>query len=180
MADANAQAAKPAPAKPTPPIPANQAAAAPAAAAAAKPAAQTLRQVQVKKIALGNFKPIGHFTEPFQAQLPDGWDFEDALNPDFWSFVAPSMQANASISGSQDRLGTIVEILAKDHAFYGIVYVKRLRKNAQGQADGAYVVCVGPIVDPKTGVACPVDLATGGPWRGRKPAAEPGEAAKAA
>jgi hypothetical protein len=134
--------------------------------------------VQAKRLPIGSFKPIGHYSEPHQAMLPAGWDFEDALLPDFWTFVAPSMQANAAANFTQDRLGTVVEIFAQDHAFYGKVYIKGLRRNAQGQANGAYVVCIGPSIDPTTGKPAPIDLATGGPWKGRKPVeAEPAKAA---
>jgi hypothetical protein len=131
-----------------------------------------LRQAQVRKLQVGSFKPTGHFSEDHQAMLPAEWDFSDALDPDFWCFVAPSMQANASVTGLQDRLGTVIEIITKDHAFYGRVYVKGLKRNAQGQADGLYVECIGPQINPDTGKMCPVDLATGGPWKGRKPAAD--------
>ena len=139
-------------------------------AAQAKPVAPTLRAVQVRKLSPERFKPVGHFTDPYQAMLPSEWDFEDVLNPDFWGFVAPSMQANVASGNLHDRLGTVVEILTKDHTLFAQVYITGLRRNSQGQADGAYVVCIGPAIDPETGKACPVDLKTGQVWKSRKAA----------
>lgn len=136
-------------------------------AAVAKPA-QTLRSVQTARVPADRFKPCGHFTEDRQVMMRPDWDFADVLNPDFWSIVAPSMQANASLGARHDHVGNVIEILSPDHAYYGRVYVKGLKKNSQGVADGLFVECIGPSFDPETGKMCPVDLKTGLPWKGRK------------
>jgi hypothetical protein len=139
---------------------------APAPAPAAP--AQTLREVQIRKLPMERFKPVGHYNDPQQAMLKAEWDFEDVLNPYFWSFVAPSMQANISASIMQDKLGTLIHIHTEDHAFYGVVLVHGLHRNSQGQADALAVTCIGPVYDPETGKCHPVDVKTGGIWKGRK------------
>lgn len=166
MADANAQAAKPAPVKSPA---ATNAAPASVPAAAVEDTRPSRRQVQHKRVPIGSFKPVGHFTEAHQVLIPADWDIDDVLKPDFFTFVAPGMQANPTMGSRQDRLGTVVEVITADHAFYALVYIKSLRRNSLGMADGANSVCIGPSIDPKTGKMCPVDLSTGGPWKGRSP-----------
>lgn len=147
------------------------AAAAPAPAAVGNPG-QRLRAVQTPRVSTERFREFGHFAWHQQVDMRPDWDFEDVLNPDFWSGVASFFQANAAAGVSHDRLGTVVEILTRDHAYYGKVYVKGLRKNKQGVADGLIVECIGPSFDIETGKMCPVDLNTGLPWKGRKAAEE--------
>lgn len=129
---------------------------------------QTLRAAQVRKVPIGRMKPVGHFAEPQQVLLPADWDFEDVLKPEFWSFVAPSMQANTAASVMQDRLGTILHIHTEDHAFYAEVYVHGLRRNAQGQANALDVTCIGPLYDATADQCFPVEVKTGKRWMGRK------------
>ena len=137
-----------------------------AVAPVAKPA-QSLRAVQTARLTVDRFKETGHFAYHQQAWMKPDWDVSDALNPDFWSGVASFFQANPSAGISKDRLGTVVELIPEDHAFYAKVCVVGFRKNSQGVADGLYVTCIGPQCDPETGKMCGVDLKTGLPWKGR-------------
>lgn len=164
------------PAKPTKtaavaaaPAVAAPAVAAPAAAAPApaKKDEPKLRAVQIRRISRERLKPIGHFSDPQEAMLPAGWDFADVLDPSFWSHIARDLQANVHASILHDRLGTKIDISTEDHAFFGQVKVVGLRRNKENVADGAYVVCVGPGWDHETGKCAPIDLKTGGIWKGR-------------
>jgi hypothetical protein len=134
--------------------------------------AQTLRQAQVKRIPTSRLKPIGHFSDPQQAMLPAGWDFTDALEPEFWALIAPGLQANVAASVMHDRLGTIFHIHSDDNAFYGQVVVTALRRNKEGTADAALVTCIGPAWDAENNRAWAVDVKTGGVWKGRPAKAE--------
>jgi hypothetical protein len=131
--------------------------------------AQKLRESQVRKLPPDRLQPEGHFSLPQRAQMPLGWDFEDALNPDFWAFVAHRMQAQANAAAKSTVAGAEIRLVADDLAFCADIMVLDIRKNMHGQADGLYVSCIGPSVDPATGKACPVDVKTGLPWTGRKP-----------
>ena len=144
----------------------------PAAAQPAIPApegirAQKLRESAIKRLATGRMKPIGYYSEPQQIMVPADWDMDDILKPECWAFIAPSLQSNPSASVMHDRLGTILHVHTEDHAFYAILYVHKLQRDAQGQANAAEMTCIGPAVDPETGKACAVDVKTGMPWQGR-------------
>lgn len=152
--------------------PAKTAAPAPVPAAAPEPLAaskvrQGLRAAQVKRISRSRLKPIGHFSDPQEAMLPPDWDFTDALDPAFWALIARELQANVHASILHDRLGTTIDISTEDHAFYGQVKVVGLKRNKEGHADAVVVTCIGPIYDPVTNKCYPVDLKTGGIWKGR-------------
>lgn len=173
-----AEPTAPAPTRTARPIP-SPPPAQPLAAQAAAPAkpVQKLREVQVRKLLGGSLKASGQFTYPHTALLPGEWDFEDVLNPDFWVHHAKTLQnIGAPTDGLPQGIGCTFEILPKDLAFYGQVMVKGLRKNVHGEADGVYVICIGPLQD-ENGKACPIDLKTGLPWKGRK---KPDADAKAA
>jgi hypothetical protein len=127
-------------------------------AAPAAAAVPTRRQVQPRRLAAGRLKPAGHYTQPHVALLPVGWDFTDVLNPDFWTTHAATLQSIGRITdGLSEGVGSVFEVIPEDMAFYGKVIVKGLRRNAQGQADGVYVVPLG----------VPIDLNTGLAWAGR-------------
>ncbi len=141
--------------------------AAPVTPAAATPSRANLRDTQNKKISVDRMKPVGYFFEPQQIMIKAGWELEDVLKPEFWSFIAPNLQANPSASVMQDRIGTVIHVHTEDHAYYALLYVNALARNSQGQANALKVTCIGPCVDPATGRACAVDVNTGLPWKGR-------------
>jgi hypothetical protein len=126
----------------------------------------------VRRLPTERFKPVGFFSEPQQVMLPATWDFADVLNPECWALLAPALQANVAASVLHDRLGAILHIHAEDHAFYGQVYVHGLRRNKEGSADAVYVTCIGPAYDRETDRCYPVDVRTGGIWKGRAAKAE--------
>ena len=134
------------------------------------PDAKTRRQVQPRKLTPERVLPEGQHTQPQEAMLPSGWDFEDVLKPDFWASWAHRLDSAAQAS-SKSAVGTKIRILTEDDAFDAVVRVIGLRKNAFGVADGLHVVCIGPCYDPETDQCYPVDAKTGKRWTGRKPKA---------
>jgi hypothetical protein len=134
--------------------------------------AQKLRDAQVRKITPERMQSFGYHAnlpDPQQVMIPASWDIEDVLTPECWTFIAPKMQSNPSASVMHDRLGAVFHVHTEDHAFYAVLYLHSLVRNAQGQAHALKVTCIGPACDPSTGKACPVDVKTGLPWKGRKP-----------
>ena len=88
-----------------------------------------------------------------------GMPFEEVFRPGFWGNVVHLFKKDI-IAGGADRAGAIIHLRTEDHAFYARLYVRAVLER------GLLVQCVGPSFDPKTGKACPIDLATGGPWYG--------------
>ena len=123
---------------------------------------QTLREAQAHKLKSSSFKVSEFARARFDAMLPADWDYEDALNPSFWSYIASTLGKNHYTNG-QDLTGAFIDLATEDHAFYAHLYVRKILKEG-----GLIVQCIGPSVDPHTGKAMPIDLATGGPWAGRK------------
>lgn len=126
----------------------------------AKPA-QTLREAAPRKLKPSSFKGSEFARARFDAVIPADYDFEDAIEPSFWSYVRQDFMPNA-LTGGMSRIGSFVDLTTEDHAFYAHLYVAGVTK------DGLIVQCIGPATDPKTGKAMPVDLKTGLPWAGRK------------
>jgi hypothetical protein len=123
--------------------------------------AQTLREAAPRKLKPSNFQGSEFARARYDAVMPAEWDFDDALRPSFWSYVAHEFKKNA-LTGGRDRVGAFIDLGTEDHAFYAQLYVRGTT------TDGLIIQCIGPSVDPKTGKTCPVDLKTGLPWAGRK------------
>ena len=66
----------------------------PQPAAPAPKAPLGLRETQTHKLPTERMKPVGYFCEPQQVMIKAGWDLDDIFKPEFWSFIAPSLQAN--------------------------------------------------------------------------------------
>lgn len=58
----------------------------------------------------------------FVATIPAGWKFEECLRPEFWVHVCPLFKRDPSIN-SPEKTGSLIHILAEDHAFYAQLYV---------------------------------------------------------
>lgn len=127
----------------------------------AKPA-QTLREAAPRKLKPSSFQGSEFARARFDAVLPPEWDFEDAMQPEFWAYVSHKFRSN-QLTGGRDRIGAFIDLATEDHAFYALLYVCDITKSG-----GLIVQCIGPSVDPKSGRTCPVDLKTGRPWGGRK------------
>ena len=132
--------------------------------------AQKLRAAQVRKLPPDRLQPEGHFSMPQRAQVPAGYVFEDVLNPDFWAFVAHRLMSMAKAAGTSSIAGAEIKVVADDLSFCADLMVTGVRVNGQGQADGLFVICVGPCYDPETDTCCPVDAKTGKRWVGRNTA----------
>ena len=131
--------------------------------------AQKLRAAQVRKLPPDRLQPEGHFSLPQRAQVPLGWDYEDALNPDFWVFVAHRLAAMAKAANG-NVAGAEIKMVADDLSFCADMMVTGVRYNGLNQPDGLFVQCIGPCYDPETDACCPVDVKTGKRWTGRKTA----------
>jgi len=133
----------------------------PNAAAATQPATKTMRQEQPIALKPGAFQGAEFARARFDAMMPSGIAFEEALKPSFWTNVVHLLSRN-QLTNQPDRSGAFIDLGTEDHAFYAKLYVRAVGSN------GLIVQCIGPSIDAK-GRACPVDLATGLPWTGAQP-----------
>lgn len=93
-------------------------------------------------------------------RMPVGHTFEDLLKPDYWALVAHRFQGDKR-SKAPDYAGSIIEVWsAEPDGFLAHLFVVAVRDQALS------VICIGPQKDSKTGLACPIDLTTGGPYSG--------------
>ncbi len=128
---------------------------------AATPDSNALRKQPVM-LKPGDFEESAYAFADCSARVPAGMPFEEVLRPGFWTNVVHLFQRNLA-AGTPDRSGAIIHVRTEDHAYYAKLYVRAVLSR------GLIVQCVGPLQDPKTGKACPVDLATGRPWSGPAP-----------
>lgn len=134
--------------------------AAPETPAASTAAPQkTLREVAPAMLKPGDFEESQYAFLDVSAKIPAGMPFEEVFRPTFWANVVHVFKKDI-IANNPDRSGAIIHLRTEDHAFYAKLYVRAVLRN------GLIVQCIGPSFDPKTGKACPVDLATGMPWGG--------------
>jgi hypothetical protein len=61
--------------------------------------------------------------------MPVDHTIEDALKPEYWAHVAHRLQQNA-LTGQPDRSGAIIRLRTEDHAFFAMLYVRAVRKEA--------------------------------------------------
>lgn len=144
--------------------PAKQKTAKQAEAAAPAPAApvvqKTMREQQPPTLKPSEFEESQYAFLDVSAKVPAGIAFEDVLRPTYWTNVVQIFKRD-KLAGGTDRAGAFIHVRTEDHAFYAKLYVRAVLER------GLIVQCVGPSVDPETGKACPIDLATGGPWVGQ-------------
>lgn len=120
------------------------------------------RTEMAKTLKPSRFQAAEYTRAMFDAVLPADLDFDEVLKPGYWSNVVHLLKRNP-IANEPDRTGALIHIGTDDHAFYGLLYVRAVLER------GLIVQCIGPCIDVKTGKACPADLSTGGPWKGRTP-----------
>ena len=129
-------------------------------ATAVKTDEKTQRAEAPRVLKLGSFRETGVQYWTHTATMPTGWDFEDAMKPGFWTNVVHLIRGN-KLTSDANKTGSIVELRTEDHAFFALLYIRAAMES------GLIVQCIGPVSDPKSGKACPVDLETGLPWQGR-------------
>lgn len=117
----------------------------------------TSRARQQQTLKPSDFAVYGSHFERLTATIPTDCMFDDAMRPEFWAYVAPSLQRD-KLRNVGDRTGSVIELRRQDNAFYAELYVRKVLQT------GLEVVCIGPSIDSKTGKACPLDLVTGLPW----------------
>jgi hypothetical protein len=117
------------------------------------------REPPKPSLKLGDFSESQYAFLDASAKIPADMPFEEVFRPAFWGNVVHLFKKDA-IGGGADRAGAIIHLRTEDHSFYARLYVRAVLER------GLLVQCVGPSIDPRTGKACPVDLATGGPWTG--------------
>lgn len=131
------------------------------------PVKEDVEEVQVeaperkpKVLVSGRFSEEEYAFARLSALVPADVDFDDIMQPGFWSNNLGPLKRNLA-TNQQDRSGAIITVRTDDHAFLAQLYVRAVLES------GLIVQCVGPCFDPKNGKACPVDLQTGLPYRGR-------------
>lgn len=128
-------------------------------AAAATSAPKLKREPQPPTLKPGDFEESQYAFLDASAKIPAGMPFEEVFRPGFWGNVVHLFKKDI-ISGGVDRAGAVIHLRTEDHAFYARLYVRAVLER------GLLVQCIGPGFDVKSGKACPIDLATGGPWTG--------------
>lgn len=128
---------------------------------------QKLRDTQIKKFPPLSLKPNGFGAyDTLTVMAPADWTPDDVLRSEAWANVA-GMVAKDSANTRPDMLGSLIEVRTSDHSWFMELYIRSVVHDQLRHPVGLEVVCIGPAVDPKTGKACPIDLATGAPWAGR-------------
>ena len=137
------------------------------ASATAAPA-KSLREVQPKTFSPSSLQPLGYGSiEILTICVPAGWTFEDVLNPVAWSGVVGQISANAART-QIDRVGSLIYVTGPD--FVSWLHINRIVRDSLNNPCGLEVICMGPAVDVKTGVPCPLNIRTGQPWTDAKKA----------
>jgi hypothetical protein len=87
------------------------------------------REEKQRKVLLKDFVMAEYAYGHFSVTLPVGWKFDDTLKPEFWANVAHILDRP---QGTNDpvKTGTIIDIRTEDHAFFGQLYVRAVRKQA--------------------------------------------------
>lgn len=130
--------------------------------AAVKTPEKKLRDEQILTLKPSAFKVADFARARFDAIMPSGLAFEEALKPSFWTNIVNLLKKN-QLTSESDKTGAMIDLGTEDHAYYALLYVRAVLER------GLIVQCIGPCSDPKTGKACPIDLGTGMPWIGHKP-----------
>ena len=135
------------------------------------PVERTLREVQPKKFGMmtSQLQFIGHDYSLLTIKVPADWTFEDVLKPEAWVNVCWRVakdQTNTRI----DSAGSIIQAHHKE--WLAELYIQEVIYDHLKSACGLKVTCIGPVCDPKTGKACPIDIATGLPWQPKKAVAD--------
>lgn len=123
---------------------------------------QTMRAVQIRKFPPSSLQLIGQDYSILTATAPKDWNFEDVLKPGAWVHVASRV---AKTADKRDSVGSLIHVRSADHRWFAVLYIQEVLYDQMKSPCGLKVTCVGPIVDAKTGKACPIDIDAGTPWR---------------
>lgn len=123
---------------------------------------KTLREVQIKKFPPSSLQLIGQDYSILTVAAPKEWSYADVLNPGAWVHVAYRVAKSADM---RDSVGSLIQVRSADHRWFAVLYLQAVLYDQMKSPCGLKVTCVGPIIDPKTGVACPIEIDSGRPWR---------------
>lgn len=124
------------------------------------------REPTIKKFTADALKSLGQKHAILTTIAPEGMSFEGALIPGAWA------QAAFRATKPQDWIGSDIVLHGHNYQWRAHLQIVAVVRDAFKQPCGLQVSCVGPSVDPKTGKAMPINVATGLPWSDPKEAAE--------
>lgn len=120
------------------------------------------RAPTVKKFPNGAIQLIGHDFAILTIKAPPKMTFENALVPEAWVHASPKVAM--STSTRREWLGSLVHLHSADGKWFAVLYINKVIYDKFKQPCALDVSCIGPVVDPKTGEARPIELATGKAW----------------
>lgn len=124
---------------------------------------KTLREMQVRKFPQSSMQIIGQDFSILTITAPADMSVDEALIPEAWVNVSRRV-AMDSTNRRREWLGSLIHVHSATHAWFAIFYIRSIVYDKFKQPCGLQVACIGPSVDPKTGKACPINVATGLPW----------------
>lgn len=116
------------------------------------------RDPTIMKFSQGALKSLGQQHAILTAVAPEGMSFDGALIPESWAQVA------FRATKPHEWIGSDIILHGHNHAWRANLQIVAIVRDKFKQPCGLQVTCVGPSLDPKTGKAMPVNVATGFPW----------------
>ena len=124
---------------------------------------QAPREPVIQKFVANSMHLIGQDYAILTVTAPAGMTFENALAPEAWVNVSRRVVQGVD-SRRREWIGSIVHAHSADQSWFAHLYIRAIVYDRFKQPCGLQVACVGPSVDPKTGKAAPINVATGLPW----------------
>lgn len=121
------------------------------------------REPVIQKFASNSMHLIGQDYAILAVTAPLGMTFENALVPAAWVNVCRRVVQGGD-SRRREWLGSIIHLHSPTHAWFAQLYIRAVVYDKFKQPCGLEVSCIGPSLDPKTGKAMPINVATGLPW----------------
>jgi hypothetical protein len=135
------------------------------------PVQQIPREPVIQKFASNAMHLIGQDYAILAVTTPAGMTFENALVPAAWVNVCRRVVLGPD-SRFKEWLGSDIILHGPDLKWRANLQIVAVVYDKFKQPCGLQVACVGPSIDPKTGKAMPINVATGLPWVDPKEAAE--------
>lgn len=120
------------------------------------------RAPKVKKFPNGAIQVLGHDYSVLTIKAPSDMTFENALIPEAW--VHASRKVAMDTNRRREWIGSIIHLHSANGEWFAELYIRKVVYDKFKQPCGLAVTCIGPVSDPKTGEAMPVNVATGLPW----------------
>ena len=122
---------------------------------------QKLRQVRPKQFGPSSLQSIGHDYDWLAVMVPGDWSFADVMNPRAWVNVC-TMVSRDALNTRRDKIGSL--IYARSPKFLAFLEITGIVLDHLGNPAGLNVECIGPVTDPKTGEARPINRKTRKAW----------------